>query len=243
MKLTRRCLAKTGTRPRERSNATDPRDQAALHRARTALPEKQEGVGMKERPIIFNDEMVRAILDGRKTQTRRIMKAQPRNAIAVDDCGFGEFVPVYEEDGRPHGIRGPETMACEYGKPGHRLWVRETFVLTQHNKPVYCADCRDADGYFWSEAAADRSAVKWKSARHMPRWASRITLEITGVRVERLNDLSEEDAIAEGVERPQEGTPICNASLWFRVLWESIFGQGSWGANPWVWVIEFRRVS
>jgi hypothetical protein len=148
---------------------------------------------MKERPILFSAPMVRAILDGRKTQTRRVIKEKLMR---------GE---------------GAHVNNCQYGKPGDRLWVRETFCYHDYlARYLY-----KADGV---------TGVKWKPSIFMPRIASRIMLEITGIRVERLQDISEEDAIAEGWPK---------SSDWYRSLWESINGQGSWVLNPWVWVIEF----
>lgn len=183
---------------------------------------------MKERPILFSASMVNAILDGRKTQTRRIMKPQPTTNPfwgCAGSKGFGFF-----DDLKP--IKGP------YGKPGDRLWVRETFGIVDSLEGarsfVYRAEgWKDPSGLF-----------KWRPSIHMPRLASRIQLEITSVRVERLKAISEVDAVAEGAPcgsccAPQEGSHKAG----FAQLWESINGSGSWNANPWVWVIEFKRVS
>ena len=197
---------------------------------------------MKEHPILFSAPMVRAILEGRKTQTRRIIKPQPDRVIggfpAVDD--FGELQP----------IRRP------YGKPGDRLWVRETWVFTDYdfnhmpNEYAYRADYAETDSLLW----------KWKPSIHMPRAASRILLEVVNVRVERLRDISEADAIAEGVEvtgRNIYGNPIykdysgeslrgdgwSSAQRSFQSLWQSINGPESWEQNPWVWVVEFKRIN
>ena len=151
---------------------------------------------------------------------------------------------------------------CPYGVPGDRLWVRETWLeldrdgyvemdqprdvlTTRHGYPrrngvAYRAEC-DADG----ESARAELGYKWRSPIHMPRWASRITLEITGVRVERLNDISEADAMAEGASPvlvPPDGGDQPHV-VGYRDLWESINGAGSWDANPWVWVVAFRRVA
>lgn len=192
----------------------------------------------KERPILFSAQMVRAILDGRKTQTRRVINPQP---IWVADPS----VPFKTTDADPKGI-----INCPYGKTGDRLWVRETF-------------CYHDDLAMYLYKADDVTCCKWKPSIHMPRWASRITLEIVSVRVERLQDISEKDAIAEGISkvpfRPCEGWPICDgymvgkddgvtglaakASTAYKKLWESINGPGSWDLNPWVWVVEFRRIN
>jgi hypothetical protein len=191
--------------------------------------------------------MVRAILEGRKTQTRRTVKPQPR----VDAKGHFLW-----KDGN-YGARldgTPYTDAfikyhCPYGAPGDRLWVRETWG-PRAGGVVYRADEYRADGF-----VSCPDGGKWRPSIHMPRWASRITLEIVSVRVERLRDISEEDAIAEGVEQSFDfnwprwrnyeldgdgwlGAPVDS----YRTLWESINGPGSWVANPWVWVVEFKRV-
>ena len=181
---------------------------------------------MKERPIIFSGPMVRAILDGRKTQTRRAVKPQP---LWVASPG----VPFKTMDADPKG-----TINCPYGQPGDRLWVREShyMILQTHDGGAGAVEYR-AD--YCDELA---SGIRWRPSIHMPRSASRITLEVVSVRVERLDEISEEDAKAEGyksqsiMENPDAGR------LWFRDLWESINGPGSWAKNPFVWVVEFKRV-
>lgn len=176
---------------------------------------------MKERPILFSAPMVRALLEGRKTQTRRIVKLP-----AKDGSGDNRFV-FDDAEGRKRFID------CPYGEPGDRLWVRETWRPAQ------------VDGMAWYAATCgDETHERWKPSIHMPRWASRITLEITGVRVEQLQDISESDAIAEGVTPSDMKAISCldrNYHAYF-MLWESINGSGSWDLNPWVWVIEFRRI-
>lgn len=190
---------------------------------------------IKERPILFSSPMVRALLDGRKTQTRRIAKP-----IKHPDWG-NEYSPgalITEKESNSVIER-----ACPYGSKGERLWVRETF--SQHPQfadIAYRADgeeFEDSDGFLW--------APKWKPSIHMPRSASRIMLEITGVRVERLQDISEQDAIAEGVDGENEAAKI--GAGWYekprrayRRLWESINGTGSWDLNPFVWVIKFKEI-
>jgi hypothetical protein len=177
--------------------------------------------------------MVRAILDGRKTQTRRIVKAKdsdPKRCITLSML----MANVYEwrlQDGRWFGIDGYDTPVCAdcpYGAVGDRLWVRETFAICADNNIFYKADGKPDP---WD-------GIKWKPSIHMPRRASRITIEITGVRTERLNDITEVDAIAEGAQC--EGVPaaLTNRGA-FAKLWEVINGKGSWQHNPWVWVIEF----
>lgn len=217
---------------------------------------------MKERPIIFSGPMVRAILDGRKTQTRRVCKGQ-RELSNVHDFQIDR---------------------CPFGQPGDLLWVRETWRIGAWDQDAGCValdysadgfarrewiqvpdndlflklwqqSCDDAyaaglhpfDGFFKWEPG--QSPCRWRPSIHMYRWASRITLEITGVRVERLNDISGKDSAAEGVTFSGLGAGVpLRGDIWrknidgFRDLWESINGAGSWNANPWVWVIEFRRV-
>lgn len=175
---------------------------------------------MKERPILFSAPMVRALLDGRKTQTRRVVKPQPTATREEAIRTYGKGGTFILEAGF-FGVR------CPYGQLGDRLWVRETWGACA-GSPVYRAD----------DNATCPDGGRWKPSIHMPRWASRITLEVTGVRVERLQDISEEDAIAEGVPE-QRGDPWA-----FQCLWDSINGareRCSWAANPWVWAITFSR--
>jgi len=189
----------------------------------------------RERPILFNGDMVRAILEGRKTMTRRVMKHQPGEVTAVGR-------PLFFQDGDTGRRVSPK---CPYGQPGDHLWVRETFADEAGDTRKYLGDHiyyrADGDG-------VDLQDGFWTPSIHMPRWASRITLEVTGVRVERLQDISEEDAQAEGAEPklctgyPYHNPPSTHTNG-FCQLWESINGPGSWDANPWVWVVEFRRLT
>jgi hypothetical protein len=176
-----------------------------------------------ERPILFSAPMVRAILSGTKTQTRRVVKGMALLWLRPD--GFTpEFTAL------------PENGLCPYGQPGDRLWVREAWRAWPDGV-AYRADISDAD-------LADAVHAPWRPSIHMHRAASRITLEITAVRVERLQDISEADAKAEGVTRPVpmlDDDPSTYVDA-FGDLWASINGPGSWDSNPWVWVIEFRRV-
>ncbi|EMB9098500.1 hypothetical protein VAK37_004380 [Escherichia coli] len=218
---------------------------------------------VKERGMIFNDEMVRAILGGNKTQTRRI----------VEEKFYGRAVAA-------------ELLAkhCPYGQPGDRIWVREAWAILgnedgcsvdwndnlclgdeKNAARIYRASCEQKPGDYglWSipddadwkpHTVNEKFEGGWRPSIHMPRWASRILLEITNVRVERLNDISECDARDEGV--PPAGsllpdhpgtflTPkgdFAMAKVAFQRLWESIYGEESWNANPWVWVIEFERI-
>ena len=190
--------------------------------------------------------MVRAILEGRKTQTRRVVK--PQDAVEFNDVGA--FMWLHDER-KPHPCeyacsRGGLEL-CPYGAPGDRLWVRETWA------------CLDPSRRTVVLYKADESPLReyvWRPSIHMPRWASRLTLEVTGVRVERLQDISEEDAKAEGCSGfdPSPEAESGTAFVWkgrsskpdprahFAWLWESFNGPESWAANPWVWVVEFRRV-
>lgn len=203
---------------------------------------------MKERPILFSAPMVRAILDGRKTQTRRIAK----------DPVIGEIVKA---GGNP-GYR-----LCQYGQPGDRLWVRETWARNNNQLSDTHSDTSiayRADGE--TRAQDNGTDLPWRPSIHMPRRASRILLEVTGVRVERLQDISEEDAIKEGarffadipigvphrfqdaprwsMDTSPPNTDHClpTARVAFGNLWNRINGDGSWDANPWVWVVSFRLI-
>lgn len=199
---------------------------------------------MTERGMIFNAEMVRAVLDGSKTQTRRIMKVQPDSPnfglLRITDSTKRADIGKYhwaESNATGTHARSP-LFSCPFGAVGDHLWVRETFApgLCTATTIAYCATHKPED---LDEGCYER--IKWTPSIHMPRWASRITLEITGVRVERLNDISEDDAKAEGA--PTECCVIGDKHfLGFRSLWRSIYGADSWQANPWVWVIEFKRV-
>lgn len=213
---------------------------------------------MTERGMIFNSEMVRAILDGRKTQTRRIMAPQP-----ADDIERGIF-PNPEVIGwkssRRHKHGSTTAHFCPYGKPGDRIWVREAFRVHSRATDVATLVYKASERNSWTEqthrvpvAVCNKPATpeKWTPSLHMPRWASRILLEITDVRVERLNTISEEDAQAEGMEltgwRPTYSDPDSGGEVMtpydnFAELWSSIYGDESWKANGWVWVISFKRV-
>ncbi|EAA7245970.1 hypothetical protein FNH63_22785 [Salmonella enterica subsp. salamae] len=189
---------------------------------------------MKERGMIFNGEMVRAILDGRKTQTRRPIKWKQTRFTEMAERDDGSLWPWAEDCERGGDI----WFACPFGEVGDRIWVRETFcAVPDHEEPAGCSALLYA-------ADGNGPYGKWTPSIHMPRWASRLTLEITGVRVERLNAISEEDAQAEGVQPAcYEITPPEAAyRVSFGEVWRSIYGEESWAANPWVWVIEFKRV-
>lgn len=205
---------------------------------------------MKERPILFSGPMVQAILEGRKTQTRRIIKNQ--NLVGAPSHGFNAY-EVEDIDG--HRFWGfssdDEDWECPFGQPGDRLWVRETWAHDGAIDDVR-AGIEDIMGpsiclgpYYGADYQED-IGLRWKPSIHMPRWASRITLEIVSVRVERLQEISEEDAIAEGVNLG--GSSMGHkftAKEHFEGLWQSIYtkeGQ-TWNDHPWVWVVEFKRIA
>lgn len=212
---------------------------------------------MNERPIAFGGSMVRAILDGRKTQTRRPLKPQPEPhptgrwsfIVGSTDGSTGCFSwGVVDPSGSAFTDRGREhttLFRCPYGRSGDRLWVRETWAHPYARPAGTTGEAAGvvyrADGPEYLSPVARRhswgAGCPWKSAALMPRWASRITLEITGVRVERLQEISTSDALAEGVTHSTLNDPRVE----YRWLWESIYGTGSWDANPWCWVVEFRR--
>jgi hypothetical protein len=235
---------------------------------------------MKEKPILFSAPMVRAILDGSKTQTRQVIK--PIGAV--------DIVTFLEEDDTPDGNFGwcrhpcviEKHITCPYGKIGDYLWVRETYSIVREStdyetggeysaenwhkdygdpRPYlngilragiksaiyYPADGDDVCPTEMFDHIGLDGKIRWKKsiphrpAIHMPRWASRITLRITDIRVERLNDLSEEDAVSEGISDRCEDGCWTSAQEKFAVLWDSIHGYGEWNTDPWVWVIEFER--
>lgn len=243
---------------------------------------------MKERPILFSTSMVQAILAGRKTQTRRVVKPErwmvKQNVTFKDasvDQGFygpnDQYLKVVREiDETRHRI------VCPYGSPGDRLWVRETWRVGAWNNDtgtvaidyrsdnssrrewivvqdddaftrLYVQSVEDAqfklghkENYKWNPG---ESPCRWRSSLHMRREFSRITLEITAIRVERLNQIEYKDCKAEGLQEPRQfaqfGASAAERDELFRVsyktLWETINGPGSWDKNPWVWVVEFKR--
>jgi len=206
---------------------------------------------VKERPILFSGPMVRALLDGRKTQTRRIVKPRRHASLfAIEDDGSPVWADSYIMD---PGNAEWRMRDNPYGVPGDRLWVKETHAVVPRTayamsegvqQTLRPDDNHDAAVYFadWERSKPGR----WRPSIHMPRWASRLTLEVTEVRVERLNVISEADAQAEGSQEPSL-VPIIGA-CWserdaFAKLWEHINGTGSWDANPWVWAVSFRVLS
>ena len=232
---------------------------------------------MTEHPVLFSGPLVRAILAGRKTQTRRVMKL-PNGADAPHEVEWGakgsSWVATWEHDpisptdhgGEPWSH--DEEIRCPYGQPGDRLWVRESYRLPTgqadgarldkmgpkaigelaveagYSRP-WCPTKYEADAH----ATAEYNAREWggwgryRSARFMPKWASLLTLEVTGIRVERVQEISATDAQAEGVFAGDERTSGVTLRSRFRVLWDSINGKRkgcSWADNPWVWVVEFK---
>ncbi|MEM8257720.1 hypothetical protein Q4R52_16310 [Morganella morganii] len=199
---------------------------------------------MKERGIIFNAEMVRAILDGRKTQTRQVINWRRTRFTEIGERDDGTQWPWSEDCEKACDY----WHECPFGDIGDRLWVRETFGLR------VVRDALGGTGEFLTYRASKPDAVycawdggyipmKWRPSSQMTRWRSRILLEITGVRVERLQDISQEDAHAEGFEGYDDdvsgGMPPYSE---FGQAWVDIYGKDSWRENPWVWVIEFKRI-
>ncbi|HGF0125215.1 TPA: hypothetical protein ACGBT9_004686 [Klebsiella variicola] len=218
---------------------------------------------MKERGMIFNGEMVRALMSGRKTQTRRPIKWKQTRFTEIGEREDGSKWPWSEDAEHACDFWHP----CPFGAVGDRIWVRETWGVVSHafsddglmidwvpDRPTtaihempfgngyysgYAIYAVDGDFTWGDDDGYEDGRSCWKPSIHMPRAASRILLEITNVRVERLRSMSQDDARAEGViaaSGPME------AGLAFRELWDSIYGEESWKANPWVWVIEFKRV-
>ncbi|ERX41067.1 TPA: hypothetical protein NKN97_003005 [Pseudomonas aeruginosa] len=233
---------------------------------------------MKERPILFTGPMVRAIIEGRKTVTRRVMKYQPHEDASVTVGNYNVTVVDRHGEQQP----GPEAFGawwsdgergciCPHGQPGDQLWVRETWTdVNMCGAPALAyradediRDLMEEPGFLDDRGAfnyddprvkpypfacwyAELDQARWRPSIHMPRWASRILLEVTAVRVERLQDISEEQARAEGYPAEREcetGGSGLDAWLWFRSLWGEINGPEAFTANPWVWVIEFKRVT
>jgi len=222
---------------------------------------------MRERPILFSGEMVRAILDGRKTVTRRPVKPLPpkdngtaRVIFVVESSSAkragGFILEELFEGGSRFTERGRSRELwwgrCPLGSPGDRLWVRETWGTIDNGPDDYPYIIWRADrAVDWQDGlrrsgdihyvASDTEPEKWRPSIHMPRWASRILLEVTSVRAERLQDITEEDATAEGVEPFKQGSHPY--TLAFAVAWDSIYGPKELGWNPWVWRVEFRVVT
>ena len=200
---------------------------------------------MKERGVVFNDDMVRAILEGRKTQTRR-----PVKNVRADNC-LVIRKPTKKRNGvYTHVMDALEHGLCPFGNVGDRIWVRETFnafwldndVIQEIKDGVSLAS--ELCDYKADYSDSSKPAEGWTPSIHMPRWASRILLEITDVRVERLHDMSEADAKAEGASPVtyKITQPEAVYRVGFGDIWRGIYGQENWLSNPWVWVIEFKRI-
>ena len=204
---------------------------------------------IKERPILMSGPMVRAILDGSKTQTRRVVDFMKPTA----DAEYAQHVERHQE------------KSCKYGTAGDRLWVRETFHILDRGTErggavrtiVYTATGDEIQPTRPDHPIQAMKAPKAYPSIFMPRWASRITLEILSIRVERLQDIGEADAKAEGITRLKGYGPNGDSEAWgiegmivavsarraYEYLWEKINGPGSWDLNPWCWVIEFKLES
>lgn len=197
----------------------------------------------KERPILFNSEMVNAILSGRKTQTRRIISEKTLHLFGVAaSAGECHTLEVCDQRSQSYYLE-----FCPLGKPGDQLWVRECFSDLE-DFDFFNPSVPDVISGYWYWADGNPEWGNWtkpKPSIHMPRRASRINLLITGVRVERLRDISEQDAMAEGCAYGKGNGEIDLAvrpENHFPTLWASIYGAESWQANPWVWVINFERM-
>lgn len=205
---------------------------------------------MRERPILFNADMVRAVLEGRKTQTRRIMREQPEVIPKEDEFGKpGFWIPF--NAGKTMVRNEDMYIACPFGLKGDRLWVRETFRVHSRATDVATLVYKASEQQSWTQQThrvpiekCNKPAVvdKWTPSIHMPRWASRITLEITGVRVERLHAITLGDICKELGCGLYDFRPATYGFKVWEELWQSIYGADSWQANPWVWVIEFKHV-
>lgn len=237
-------------------SAEDDRPYALV--CREYMP-PERGNGIRERPILFSGAMVRAILEGRKTMTRRVVKPVPSDVwghgVVTDtrSTKFGKFCVHMRGE-----FCGDVHVDCPYGAPGDRLWVRETFWHRETFHADYLMDYRYCATEPTPPGSVDQNDYHtlegyWRKmpSIFMPRDASRITLEVTGVRVERLREINEQDAIAEGVQWPkhEDFEPVTlnfvtfgPARIAFKELWCNINGDASWDANPWVWVVEFRMV-
>lgn len=223
---------------------------------------------MKERPILFSAPMVKAILESRKTQTRRVVKNVKLLEYLNSNTIEGPIQLFSAED-----CDHPISDLCPYGQPGDRLWVRETWAARPDMDGLPPSRCDDS-GVWWKASLSSfpegyaACHGKWRPSIFMPRKFSRILLKITSVRVERLQDISEDDAISEGLKPivkdritvkygipDMDGLPGNDDIGWpwgdwnvdprkaYKTLWESINGSGSWEKNPWVWVVEFRRAN
>lgn len=208
---------------------------------------------VKERPIMFSADMVCAIIDGRKTQTRRALSPQPLDVLIKQEPWANQAIRVLDgarcwcaklQDKPPRG----KMIYCRFGEVGDRLWVRESWA------PCIGGPCEPGNPVLYRADNGDAyEKLNWKPSIHMPRWASRLLLEITDVRVERLHSIGKDgrkakDVLAEGIEQQaiermrEFFHPDDSPALAFAQLWEQINGKGSWRLNPWVWVVSFKRI-
>ncbi len=219
-----------------------------------------EPATVRERPILFSKQMILALLSGAKTQTRRAIKCpqwfEGHLLHAKNEHGGYDVMSDHE---------GGEQMFCPYGKPGYQLWVKETHCLVadpgaepSEYRGTHRGECVVVDYYASGPHTRimDRipkgsaNARRWRPSIFMPKWASRITLEIESVRVERLQEISDMDALAEGVTIRTDAHiaseyvhgAVSPAQFEYFALWEAINGRGSWDKNPWVWVLTFRKL-
>ena len=186
---------------------------------------------MADRPIIFSGSRIGALLDGRKTQTRRLAWRKRE----IFEPGADDTERVVYQNGRAFALR---PTIWQKVHPGDRLWVRESFVRCETDKGptnnvVFRVDSKDLKGDYWSEIAIDPNGVKWHSSIHMPRWASRLTLVVTATKIERVQEISGSDVEAEGASN------CVDDPMWFPCLWDSLHGKGSWDANPEVVALTF----
>ena len=197
---------------------------------------------MAERPILFGAEMVKAILDERKTQTRRIIKPQPDGPLVTDGS-------IWVKQGKIHVAPADRAWYCPYGTVGDRLWVRETFAIidtTDDMLEVYYPADETRFWYrvndkTWEKYGASAFTMSNRPSIFMPRWASRIDLEIASIRVQRVQDIGEGEAVREGISIEYACAVQRSPIVLFRELWDRINAHRgySWASNPWVWVVEF----
>lgn len=216
---------------------------------------------MTERPILFSAPMVRALLAGTKMQTRRIVKPQPVGPfMPLISFNHGREEIAFGPENRDRSGIGPRWWRCPYGQLGDTLWVREAWQSDVEDGPLKPSEIPPGHPFFYAAGGSKDAGMLavacagFRPSIHMPRWASRISLRITDVRVERLNAISEADAKAEGLIPTRHDTEACwkwsqedavhyeFASSAYRALWEHINGPGSWVANPWVWCVSFERI-
>jgi len=234
---------------------------------------------LRERPILFSEAEVLATLAGRKTQLRRVVNPQPpadAEAVGANSCEGPEGPAWFwwkgnrdERNFWPPTTGGANSIHCPFGQPGDQMWLRETWALVHNweedgiddwegaipkDRPISpSAQVWHKAGHLRSSDTVEDRGFRWRPSIHMPRWASRLTLEITNIRVERVQEISEEDARAEGVlgesvecdvaaDPPGQIAFVTRYRQPYMRLWDSINGVGSWVSDPWVWAITFKAV-